>query len=78
MFLAPNNFGENRWYLDLKKAVIEKQGTVVLDSLPEGEDICLELAETLIDYLPKRYPVSPIEIKAIADAMKLWTLMLAL
>jgi hypothetical protein len=56
--LTPEIGKKNRWYLDLKKAVIEQQGKAVLDSLPEGEDVCLELAETVIDYLPKRYPVS--------------------
>ena len=31
-------------------------GKVVVDSLPENDDACTELLETLADYLPKRYP----------------------
>lgn len=31
-------------------------GKVVVDSLPENDDACAELLETLVDYLPKRFP----------------------
>ncbi|KAF9514579.1 hypothetical protein BS47DRAFT_1342892 [Hydnum rufescens UP504] len=44
------------WYLSEKKRVIQEQGTVVLDSLPENDFACQELLETVVDWLPKRYP----------------------
>ncbi|CCM03919.1 uncharacterized protein FIBRA_06070 [Fibroporia radiculosa] len=44
------------WYLDEKARVIREQGKVVIDSLPENDDACTELLETLADYLPKRFP----------------------
>ncbi|KAF8304833.1 hypothetical protein DL93DRAFT_2066749 [Clavulina sp. PMI_390] len=44
------------WYLSEKKRVIEEQGKVVLDSLPENDPACQELLETVADWLPKRYP----------------------
>ncbi|KZP00434.1 hypothetical protein CALVIDRAFT_595249 [Calocera viscosa TUFC12733] len=48
------------WYLSEKKKVIESepvyQGKKVLDSLPENDFACQELMETVIDWLPKRYP----------------------
>ena len=31
-------------------------GKHVIDSLPENDAACGELLETLVDYLPKRYP----------------------
>ncbi|KAF9030721.1 hypothetical protein BDZ89DRAFT_660335 [Hymenopellis radicata] len=45
-----------KWYLDQKAKVIKEKGKIVIDSLPENDDACAELLETLIDYLPKRYP----------------------
>ncbi|KAF8514639.1 hypothetical protein BU17DRAFT_52414 [Hysterangium stoloniferum] len=45
-----------RWYLEQKAKVISEQGKTVVDSLPENDDACNELLETLIDWLPKRYP----------------------
>ena len=33
-----------------------RQGKVVLDSLPENDFACQELLETVVDFLPKRYP----------------------
>ncbi|KAJ2989663.1 hypothetical protein NUW54_g8709 [Trametes sanguinea] len=51
-----------RWYLDEKARVVREQGSsfsrrkVVVDSLPENDEACGELLETLADYLPKRYP----------------------
>ncbi|KAH9911195.1 uncharacterized protein B0H18DRAFT_1129044 [Fomitopsis serialis] len=47
---------EYQWYLDEKARVIKEQGRVVVDSLPENDAACTELLETLVDYLPKRYP----------------------
>ncbi|TFY60904.1 hypothetical protein EVJ58_g4856 [Rhodofomes roseus] len=52
---------EYQWYLDEKARVIREQGKnllqrVVVDSLPENDAACTELLETLVDYLPKRYP----------------------
>ncbi|KZT72269.1 hypothetical protein DAEQUDRAFT_27471 [Daedalea quercina L-15889] len=47
---------EYQWYLDQKARVIKEQGRVVVDSLPENDAACTELLETLVDYLPKRYP----------------------
>lgn len=41
------------FYLDMKKRVIEQQGKVVMDSLPENDEACGELLEILVDYLPK-------------------------
>ena len=40
-------------YLDMKQLVIKEQGKVVLDSMPENDEGCCELLETLVDYLPK-------------------------
>ncbi|THH20952.1 hypothetical protein EW146_g509 [Bondarzewia mesenterica] len=45
-----------RWYLNEKEQVIKEHGKVVVDSLPENDDACAELLETLVEYLPKRYP----------------------
>ncbi|KZT05341.1 uncharacterized protein LAESUDRAFT_726975 [Laetiporus sulphureus 93-53] len=45
-----------QWYLDEKARVIREQGKVVIDSLPENDAACNELLETLVDYLPKRFP----------------------
>ncbi|PCH35811.1 hypothetical protein WOLCODRAFT_140094 [Wolfiporia cocos MD-104 SS10] len=45
-----------QWYLDEKARVIREQGKHVIDSLPENDDACTELLESLVDYLPKRYP----------------------
>ncbi|KAK9894462.1 hypothetical protein P389DRAFT_186346 [Cystobasidium minutum MCA 4210] len=45
-----------QFYLDMKKRVIEQQGKTVVDSLPENDEACGELLETVVDYLPKRYP----------------------
>ncbi|KAM0746601.1 hypothetical protein T439DRAFT_134935 [Meredithblackwellia eburnea MCA 4105] len=42
--------------INMKKAVIEEHGERVLNSLSENDDASAELLETLIDYLPKRYP----------------------
>ncbi|ORY91691.1 hypothetical protein BCR35DRAFT_298965 [Leucosporidium creatinivorum] len=39
-----------------KKEVIDEHGSKVLTSLPENDAAAGELLETLIDYLPKRYP----------------------
>lgn len=50
------NSADYEWYLSEKKRVIEEQGTKVLDSLPENDAGCQELLETVIDWLPKRYP----------------------
>ncbi|KAH9834100.1 uncharacterized protein C8Q71DRAFT_873543 [Rhodofomes roseus] len=58
---------EYQWYLDEKARVMREQGKnllqswvpigrVVVDSLPENDAACTELLETLVDYLPKRYP----------------------
>jgi len=47
---------EYKWYLSEKARVIREQGKVVIDSLPENDDACTELLETLVDYLPKRFP----------------------
>ncbi|KZT50557.1 hypothetical protein CALCODRAFT_559055 [Calocera cornea HHB12733] len=44
------------WYLSEKKKVIESEGKKVLDSLPENDFACQELMETVVDWLPKRYP----------------------
>ncbi|KIY73213.1 hypothetical protein CYLTODRAFT_417183 [Cylindrobasidium torrendii FP15055 ss-10] len=50
------------WYIEHKTKVIQEKGKVVVDSLPENDDACAELLETLVDYLPKRFPTlfSPI------------------
>lgn len=45
-----------KWYIEEKTRVIEEQGKKVIDSLPENDEACKELMETLVDYLPKRYP----------------------
>ncbi|KAI0941617.1 hypothetical protein AcW1_003465 [Taiwanofungus camphoratus] len=47
---------EYKWYLDEKARVIREQGKIVIDSLPDNDDCCTELLETLVDYLPKRFP----------------------
>ncbi|GAA5849182.1 hypothetical protein JCM8547_006471 [Rhodosporidiobolus lusitaniae] len=39
-----------------KKQVIEDHPDKTVLSLPENDDGCKELLETLVDYLPKRYP----------------------
>lgn len=44
------------WYLKEKARVIQEQGKNVLDSLPENDNACNELLQTLVDWLPKRYP----------------------
>lgn len=41
------------FYLDIKKRVIEQKGKTVMDSLPENDEGCGELLETLVDFLPK-------------------------
>jgi len=45
-----------KWYIEEKTRVIEEQGKKVVDSLPENDEASGELLETLVDYLPKRYP----------------------
>jgi len=45
-----------KWYIEEKARVIDEQGEKVVDSLPENDEACGELLETLVDYLPKRYP----------------------
>ncbi|KAL6305167.1 hypothetical protein BKA93DRAFT_234589 [Sparassis latifolia] len=47
---------EYEWYLGEKARIVEEQGKVALDSLPENDDACGELLELVVDYLPKRYP----------------------
>lgn len=42
--------------LAAKKLVIEEHGDKVLNSLPENDFAASELLDTLVDYLPKRYP----------------------
>jgi len=44
------------WYLAQKKDVVESEGRKVLDSLPENDFACQELLETIVDWMPKRYP----------------------
>ncbi|KAL8290009.1 hypothetical protein RQP46_002948 [Phenoliferia psychrophenolica] len=43
--------------VNMKKAVIAEHKERVLNSLPENDDAAGELLETLVDYLPKRYPM---------------------
>ncbi|EJU05042.1 hypothetical protein DACRYDRAFT_47033, partial [Dacryopinax primogenitus] len=45
-----------QWYLSEKKKVIQREGKKVLDSLPENDFACQELLETVLDWMPKRYP----------------------
>ena len=41
------------FYLEMKQRVIREQGKVVLDSMPENDEACCELLETIADFLPK-------------------------
>ncbi|KAK4706070.1 hypothetical protein P7C70_g119, partial [Phenoliferia sp. Uapishka_3] len=43
--------------VNMKRAVIEEHKEKTLNSLPENDDGAAELLETLVDYLPKRYPL---------------------
>ncbi|KZT25682.1 hypothetical protein NEOLEDRAFT_1169290 [Neolentinus lepideus HHB14362 ss-1] len=45
-----------KWYIEEKARVIKEKGKVVIDSCPDNDEACGELMETLVDYLPKRYP----------------------
>lgn len=52
-----------QFYLDMKKRVVEEQGKVVMDSMPENDEACGELLEILVDYLPKVGDSLPIPCK---------------
>lgn len=43
-------------HMDVKKEVIQKVGSEVIQCLPPGFDGCVEHLELLVEYLPRRYP----------------------